>query len=151
LYLQNEVVMDKKKELQKYLGGNAYRRLKFQLAGQGIVPEDLTEAEVYDWKLRDDAATAEMLTMRKLYREKAGEVVKPPKPKKNTQKTPSGRSLRTRRQRRTYAKEQEEKRKSQYKGQFRPAAAEADRSPAPNALSGKNDVVAACKHRVSGL
>jgi hypothetical protein len=57
-------------ELREYLGG-AYHRLDCQLTQEGRRPWHLSESEVYAFKLRDDAATAEMLSMRSLYEEKS--------------------------------------------------------------------------------
>ena len=63
--------VERKRELRKYLGG-AYHRLDLQLKREGRRPWHLSEQEVYAFRLRDDAATAEMLSMRSLYEEKSG-------------------------------------------------------------------------------
>jgi hypothetical protein len=62
----------RKRDLRKYLGG-AYHRLDCQLRRENRRPWQLSEHEVYAFKLRDDALTAEMLSMRRLYEEKSGQ------------------------------------------------------------------------------
>ena len=62
----------REKEIKRYLGKN-YFALRQQLKTKGMMPNDMTEAELYAWKLNYDAAKDDMLAMKRLYQEKSGD------------------------------------------------------------------------------
>jgi hypothetical protein len=65
--------MQTEKEIRDYLGKVYYFALSQQLKKKGMMPSDMTETELYAWKLNYDAAKAEMLSMKELYQEKSGD------------------------------------------------------------------------------